>query len=196
METRLIIDGPQTGAANMAVDEMLLQSAAASGLSTLRFYRWAEPTVTLGYFQSFADGDQHASSRNCPRIRRSTGGGAIVHDQELTYSLAIPLGDRWANSPQFWYDTMHQSLIDVLRPLGLDARQCRLGESRGSLGELRGESPFLCFQRRALGDVLVGANKICGSAQRRQCRAMLQHGSFATTQRGSSTRSRQASRCT
>ena len=71
----------------MAVDEALLIDAAENGVATLRFYQWSEPTLSLGYFQRYDDRDQHAASRECAVVRRQTGGGAILHDRELTYSL-------------------------------------------------------------------------------------------------------------
>src|SRR5882724_9809402 len=87
---RLIIDPPAHGAWNMAVDEALLESAAVDGIATLRLYQWSEPTLSLGYFQPAADRQTHPASRECPLVRRASGGGAILHDRELTYSLAIP----------------------------------------------------------------------------------------------------------
>ena len=74
----------------MAVDETLLFDAAENGTATLRFYSWDEPTLSLGYFQRYADREQHTASRTCAVVRRQTGGGAILHDRELTYSLALP----------------------------------------------------------------------------------------------------------
>jgi lipoate-protein ligase A len=90
---RLIIDPPASGAWNMAVDEALLRSAAQRGTATLRFYQWSEPTLSLGYFQAADDRQQHFASLACPLVRRASGGGAIVHDRELTYSLAMPLSN-------------------------------------------------------------------------------------------------------
>src|SRR6188474_2624923 len=87
---RLIVDPPASGAWNMAVDEALLETAAISGLATLRFYTWQEPTLSLGYFQSAVDRDHHPDGRDCPLVRRASGGGAIIHDRELTYSIALP----------------------------------------------------------------------------------------------------------
>src|SRR5687767_6703039 len=91
---RLIIDPPAEGSWNMAVDEALLESAADSGEITLRFYEWSRATLSLGYFQSHAERSGHTASLACPMVRRSTGGGAIVHDQELTYSLVVPMDGR------------------------------------------------------------------------------------------------------
>ena len=80
---RLIIDSPAEGAWNMAVDEALLDSCSRTGMPTLRFYQWSKATLSLGYFQRHRDREQHVASRDCPLVRRSTGGRAIIHDQEL-----------------------------------------------------------------------------------------------------------------
>ena len=78
----------------MAVDEALLLDAAENGIATLRFYEWSEPTLSLGYFQRYDDRYSHAASRDCAIVRRQTGGGAILHDRELTYSLTLPASHR------------------------------------------------------------------------------------------------------
>src|SRR3954464_5256758 len=86
----LIIAAPPDGAWNMALDEALLHRAETDGMATLRFYGWREPTLSLGYFQQHADRALHPASENCTLIRRASGGGAILHDRELTYSIALP----------------------------------------------------------------------------------------------------------
>ncbi len=93
---RLIIDPPATGPWNMAIDEVLAHSAAERGVNTLRFYSWDPPTLSLGYFQRATDRQTHISSSTCAWVRRTSGGGAILHDRELTYSFATatPVGDR------------------------------------------------------------------------------------------------------
>jgi lipoate-protein ligase A len=171
-EWRLLIDPPSAGAWNMAVDEVLLEWSAAGGGCCWRFYRWSEPTLSLGYFQPYDDRLQHAPSRNCPAVRRLTGGGAIVHDAELTYSLVVPGGHPLAVRRNLLYETVHASLIEVLADLGISATLYEQPDHRS-----RRRQPLLCFQRRAPGDVLVGPTKIAGSAQRRRRGAVLQHGS-------------------
>ena len=74
----------------MAVDEAILLSAADRGEATLRLYQWSRPTLSLGYFQKAADRSVHAASLDWEWVRRSTGGGAIMHHHEATYSLAVP----------------------------------------------------------------------------------------------------------
>jgi lipoate-protein ligase A len=179
-ELRLLVDLPASGAWNMAVDEVLLESAAARGIDTLRFYEWEEPTLSLGYFQASADRAGHAASLACPLVRRASGGGAIVHDRELTYSITLARRSLPAAAAADLYALCHETLVEALAELGVAAALFRPtmcvcgGPSRRSSG---GE-PFLCFQRRGSGDVLCGQAKIAGSAQRRRKGAVLQHGSL------------------
>src|SRR5256885_6330533 len=90
---RLLLDPPAEGAWNMAVDEVLLDGVAAgSSPPTIRFYAWAPPCLSLGYFQSFDVVDiAGCASLGVDVVRRPTGGRAILHDRELTYSVALPL---------------------------------------------------------------------------------------------------------
>lgn len=172
METvRLIIDEPAGGPWNMAVDEALLQSAA-DGVATLRFYSWDRPTLSLGYFQKYDDRLEHDASRDCPLVRRSTGGGAILHDRELTYSFAAPLQSRDVFRAEALYRIFHCSLIEVLEHWKVSASLCA-NRVKISIQD----EPFLCFNRRSDGDVLVCGSKIAGSAQRRRRNVVLQHGS-------------------
>lgn len=183
-DCRLIIDRPALGAWNMAVDEVLLADAAENGIATLRFYQWSEPTLSLGYFQRYEDRQPHAASRDCAAVRRQSGGGAILHDRELTYSLALPAGHPLAQQAEKLYTAVHRAFIDVVGVLiaGRDSRwACKLRE-RDSDRPTEVE-PFLCFQRRSRGDVVVFDEKwsdwkVLGSAQRRRRGAILQHGSL------------------
>jgi lipoate-protein ligase A len=167
----LIENDPQPGSWNMAVDEVLLESALARGMCTLRWYRWPEATLSLGYFQNLDDVDSRPEWKSLPAVRRLTGGGAIVHHHEWTYSCAIPSAHELAHRPSELFARMHGRIIDVLHNHGIAAR-------------LRGESdsaeqiPFLCFQRGDANDVVLQGHKIVGSAQRRRRGAVLQHGSL------------------
>lgn len=172
MLCRLIIDPPASGAWNMAVDEALLESAATNGELSLRFYQWEEPTLSLGYFQLFEDRQKHTASQNCAVVRRATGGGAILHDREITYSIAVPPGNRLAVKHLALYETIHTVLISLLADYGIKALLCSEKDLKKA-----DELPFLCFQRRSPGDVLLSNEKIAGSAQRRYQGAVLQHGS-------------------
>lgn len=153
----------------MAVDEALLLSAAENNPPCLRFYQWAEPTVSLGYFQRYADRFGHAASAQCALVRRATGGGAIVHDVELTYSFTCHVAARTSRDTRALYRSFHETLVAALAAHGVAARLCTNPAAR--------ENSFLCFQRRTEGDVLLGSFKIAGSAQRRNKGGIVQHGS-------------------
>jgi lipoate-protein ligase A len=170
---RLIIDPPANGSWNMAVDEALLESAARGDRPTLRLYRWAPATLSLGYFQRAVDRGMHAASSRCPMVRRSSGGGAIVHDNELTYSLTVATRGRDSWQAGHLYDAFHHTLVDAFAQLDIDARLVD-DPQRQPLSR----QPFLCFLRHGLGDVLAGETKVVGSAQRRRKTGLLQHGSI------------------
>ncbi len=168
---RLIIDPPASGSWNMAVDEALLRSADQTGRLTLRLYQWDQPTLSLGYFQDCTARHAHSASHACPLVRRATGGGAIVHDREITYSLTAPIRHRLDHLLGQWYQLIHGTWLDTLSAQGVAAELCPQTDPQL-------ESRFLCFERRSAGDLLLNRAKIGGSAQRRHRRAALQHGSL------------------
>lgn len=130
METRLICDGPADGVWNMAVDEALLETvgdgptsnAARVGMpaAVLRFYRWSPATLSLGYFQGASERAGHAASRDCPWVRRASGGGAILHDHELTYSFATAVANGLGGHEAL-YDAFHDTLVETLAAWGVRA---------------------------------------------------------------------------
>ena len=175
-DLRLLLDGSADGAWNMAVDEALWHVAGEEGVPVLRLYGWTPATVSLGYFQPVATRRLHPSSAAAPWVRRATGGGAIVHDCELTYCLVwpIPRSPMSARVAGKMYRLAHRVFQDVLARHG-----CRLTLWEGP--ETRSpdnRSPYLCFHRRSPGDGLIGAHKVLGSAQRRNRYALWQHGSL------------------
>ena len=176
IQGHLIFDEPRDGAMNMAIDQVLLESVSAGAPPVLRFYQWAQPTLSLGYFQSLADRDTHAASRALPVVRRSTGGGAIIHDRELTYSLSLPWPNDTEHSNLDIYRSVHGAILRALATFGVQGIPIRLA----SIGPLLPQAPppFLCFQRRTDEDLLVHGYKVLGSAQRRIHSALLQHGSI------------------
>jgi len=173
---RLVASPSGAGDWNMAVDAALIDSVVDSGTCCLRFYSWSEPTVSLGYFQAHADRETHAASRVCPLVRRPTGGGAIVHDREVTYSFITPAAGPLASAAQQLYRLLHETLIGALSEWGIKAVL-----ADRPFGPPAAAEPFLCFRRRAEGDVTLGAHKVAGSAQRRRRGAVLQHGSVLLT---------------
>jgi len=174
---RVLIDSPLPGAWNMAVDEAILEAVGhGNSPPTLRFYQWDEPTISLGYFQKYEEtAQQDEVIRKMPIVRRQTGGGAILHDDELTYSLILPLNQPSSpfDSIESIYQLVHDAFIDVLAQLGISA-QYRRGPSQ----ENAQRGPFFCFARRHRLDLVVAGVKILGSAQRRTKLAALQHGSL------------------
>jgi lipoate-protein ligase A len=189
---RLLIDQPLDGPTNMARDEAMLDLAAAKeAAATLRFYQWSVPTISLGYFQPYAELESLSGPlREIPAVRRITGGGAILHDRELTYSLVVPQGHMLlARGPTDLYCRMHDAIIGVLRELNVPAQQrgARNGpparelhgqEARATAQHLQAAEPFFCFARAHPLDIVVGDRKLAGSAQRRLPGAVLQHGSI------------------
>ncbi len=155
----------------MAVDELLLESASERAISTLRWYRWSEPTVSLGYFQPRVPEELADRFRGLPVVRRLSGGGAILHDQELTYAIALAGNHPLAANPRELYDLAHHTAISVLGEFGITAAL------RGDSHPERGGN-FLCFSRGDSFDVVCQGEKVLGSAQRRRKRAVLQHGSL------------------
>ncbi len=181
MDVRLILDPPAAGSVNMAIDDALLESASR-GETVLRFYAWQPATLSLGYFQGYRERDQHAASGALDVVRRGTGGGAIVHDLDLTYSFVTPISQRFSADHQQLVQTFHHALCETLGNWGLIANLYGTASPRESPGCPPATKPFLCFQRRSAEDVVIRtpANdgpKIAGTAQRRRRHALLQHGS-------------------
>jgi lipoate-protein ligase A len=189
----LIEDSPRTGAWNMAIDEVLLESALA-GTSSFRWYRWSEPTLSLGWFQDEAEVRRDPRWRGVPVVRRLSGGGALLHDAEQTYACALAADHPWAVQPLELYDRVHAAIVSALRNAGWSARLFGAEDDRDPRGvsesppeesqhgsepaAARTAEPFLCFARRDRRDVVVGDAKVGGSAQRRRRGAVLQHGSL------------------
>lgn len=150
------MDPPATGAWNMALDEALLMRAVAEGLGTLRFYQWSEQTLSLGYFQGYDERRRHPASNDCAVVRRQTGGGAILHDRELTYSLTLPAGHPLVRNSEQLYNIVHGAFVSALERK-LPAADCgwSLATREADSPLPASEEPFLCFQRRARGDVLL-----------------------------------------
>ncbi len=179
---RLLIDPPLDGPTNMARDEALLTLVGrGEAPPTLRLYQWAPPTVSLGYFQSYAEFlAQPPAVRAMPVVRRLTGGGAIIHRDELTYSLTLPIDHPLvAGNPTRLYDVLHAAAIEALAGLGIAAGRAGCNDPPNAQ-----RGPFLCFERRHCADVVVGPHKVLGSAQRRTATAILQHGSLQLAEIG------------
>jgi len=108
------------------------------------------------------------------RTRRQTGGGAIIHADELTYSLTLPTNHPLlAKGPNYLYTLVHEAAITMLIERGITAAKANCEHPANAQ-----RGPFLCFERRSSMDVVVNGKKVLGSAQRRTAGAVLQHGSL------------------
>lgn len=136
--------------------------------------------MSLGYFQKFADFEGFGPTQGLPVVRRATGGGAIVHHYDWTYSIAMPAAEVGAaahGASTRLYDCVHQAVVDWLGTFGIKA-QLWSKELANEASCLTSGCSFLCFERRHAGDVVVNSSKVMGSAQRRLAGAVLQHGSL------------------
>jgi len=156
----------------MSVDEALLESAVTGGPCTVRWYRWNQATLSIGYFQRLDEFHSDARLSRLPVVRRLSGGGAVVHDHELTYSCTIPAWHPLARDPRELYGAVHGRIIEILAESGFT------GTLRGETAEGGRSNAFLCFGRGDDFDVVMEGHKVLGSAQRRRKGAVLQHGSL------------------
>ena len=180
---RVFRDPARAGAENMAADHTLAHSVAQGGPSSgkgsaappavLRLYTWKRPTISFGRNEPVLgvyspDSDQ---LRNIDLVRRPTGGRAVLHDEELTYAVAVP--SRALGGARETYRVLNHALLNAVRSLGTvadihgDPHERALPLSAGP-----------CFQSPAEGEVIANGRKLIGSAQARIGGALLQHGSI------------------
>jgi lipoyl(octanoyl) transferase len=173
---RLIVaTDARTGAENMALDEAIMEAVAAGGSPpTLRFYQWAPPCLSLGKRQPL-DGVDLASCHadGVDIVRRATGGWAILHTDELTYSVALrPDDSRVSGAILDTYRTLSQGLIAGLRLLGADA------EMNPVIPGGAQNTSAACFEVPSAYEITISGRKLIGSAQTRPAGKVLQHGSL------------------
>lgn len=156
---------PHSAAMNMAMDEVLL---GVIEQPVLRVYRWERAAVSFGYFESWEPILEQYPGRD--PVRRWTGGGVVLHGEDLTYSLLIPKGIE-AGAPGETYRLIHGALCRALGEAGLDAE---------SAGSSPGKRSHACFENPVLHDVLVNGRKVAGAAQRRTRTGLLHQGSIQT----------------
>ena len=180
---RVFRDPARAGAENMAADHTLAHSVAQGGPSSgkgsaappavLRLYTWKRPTISFGRNEPVLgvyspDSDQ---LRNIDLVRRPTGGRAVLHDEELTYAVAVP--SRALGGARETYRVLNHALLNAVRSLGTvadihgDPHERALPLSAGP-----------CFHSPAEGEVIANGRKLIGSAQARIGGALLQHGSI------------------
>ncbi len=155
---RLIEDAALPGPWNMAADFALMKSVSrGESRPVLRIYRWERPSITIGYFQEAADElyMDACAAQGVPVIRRITGGGAVLHDSEITYSVSLPLTHPLAFGTVL--DSYKKLLAPVIRALGLLGVEC---------------------EYQPVNDLVARGKKISGSAQTRRDGVLLQHGTI------------------
>ena len=162
---------------NMAIDEAIIrESQRENCFPTLRFYSWEKPSVSLGYFQNIGDevNIQFCQNKGIPIVRRPTGGKAVLHESDLTYSVVAR-----EDNPLFpsgllgTYQIISQCIATGLAKLGIRADMFKEGREKGTP-----ELDALCFSMPSQYELLVNGKKICGSAQMRKKGVFLQHGSL------------------
>jgi len=171
---RLLCDEPLSGAQNMARDEAILEAVSAGEQPpTLRLYAWQPWCLSLGYGQRYADVDESAvQRRGWQVVRRPTGGRAILHAHELTYSLALPIGHPLALGDVVEsYRLISQGLMMALQVLGLQPHSDKNPHMPSTLSAV-------CFEVPSHYEITVQGRKLIGSAQLRRKEGILQHGAL------------------
>jgi lipoyl(octanoyl) transferase len=153
---------PHSASLNMAVDEALLRNAQEP---TLRIYRWERPSVSFGYFSKASE--IATSWPGHERVRRWTGGGTVLHGNDLTYTLVVPRSYAFARSSAAEsYFKIHALIAKLLSPDSALAPEAPPKVSEA------------CFENPARHDILLGGRKIGGAAQRRTALGLLHQGSI------------------
>ncbi|GIW72195.1 MAG: lipoate--protein ligase [Planctomycetota bacterium] len=206
MRVRYLDTGEGAPGWNMGLDAALL--AGAERRPTLRVYGWREPAVSLGRFQQLARDQAPPALRSLPWVRRPSGGGAVLHRDELTYAIAAPLAALGGGRPRRGalraaIAAVHAALLEALDRLGIAAElrngatgRCaaEMAPARGPAGGAQasggceplpaaprpgaGDEPALCYERARGAAIFAGGRKLIASAQRHAGRALLMHGAI------------------
>lgn len=171
---RLILDGEADGPTNMAVDDAILEAVGAEDSPpTLRFYGWSPPCLTLGRSQPQAEADLEACrAAGVDVVRRPSGGQAILHTDELTYSVALRQTDPRAEGGVLEvYRLLSDGLLLGLNRLGVGAAAAA-GKADAGV-----KTP-ICFETPSAYEIVADGHKLVGSAQWRARGAVLQHGTL------------------
>lgn len=174
---RLLIDQPGFGAWNMAVDRAIqLEHAAFRSPATLRIYTWSTPALSLGRFQQIGSIDFQACVENgIDVVRRPTGGRAVFHYDEVTYSVIAGTLDGIPEGVTESYRYFTPALSAAFENIGITVDQT------GGIEHKRPGKSSACYLQLQSADVSAGARKLCGSAQVWHAQTVLQHGSFVLT---------------
>jgi lipoate-protein ligase A len=175
---RLIMTPAARGAWNMAVDEAILETMGrGDSLPTLRLYAWDPACLSLGHTQPFADVDSaRLQEHGWEVVRRVTGGRAILHTDELTYSVTGSVEEPvLAGGVLESYSRIAQALLFAVKNLGLAVEM-----KEGKTSNHTMPNP-VCFEVPSTYEITVGGKKLIGSAQARKKEGVLQHGSLPLT---------------
>jgi lipoyl(octanoyl) transferase len=177
---RFIDSGPCSASYNMALDEAVAGSVRADkARPTLRFYEWDVPSVSIGCFQKIRDIDaEYCRQCNIPFVRRPTGGRAILHGDEITYSFSVKTKNGlFSRGLLDSYKKISAAFEKAFSKIGLAPELKLLKDNRHTVTEDMRNSP-LCFQSISYGEISVSSSKIIGSAQKRWPDGLLQQGSI------------------
>jgi len=164
----LIDTGFNNAFMNMAIDEVLLTSR----VPVLRFYQWEPCAVSIGRYQELDDIDlEYCAENSIDVVRRITGGKAVLHEKELTYSFIIDK-DEMPQSIIESYKVISSAIIQGLRVLGLKPEMNR--------SKVENRDNPVCFQEPSFNELTINRKKFVGSAQVRRKEKLLQHGSILT----------------
>lgn len=170
---RLVLDGARRAPLNMAIDEILMESQRGPAvLPTLRFYSWSEPSCTMGYFQNLPEISKRLklAEKKIRAVKRLTGGGLVIHGEDLTFSLTVQNPGPWMPADvKDSYLKVNEALrvgLEVLYP-GIDYADCK------NLPSARGKGERVCFEAPSCYDLLLKGKKIVGASQRRSEGALL-----------------------
>ncbi|ETT82231.1 biotin/lipoate A/B protein ligase family protein [Viridibacillus sp. FSL R5-0477] len=176
-----INSGPCSPAFNMALDEALLHWHSKGLIPpVIRFYEWNPATLSIGYFQR-AEKDidfEQLHKLNLGFVRRPTGGRAVLHEHELTYSIIV--NEDYPDMPKTVteaYRVLSEGLLLGFRNLGLDA-YFSVPDSEEKRADLKTPKSAVCFDAPSWYELVVEGKKVAGSAQTRQEGVILQHGAI------------------
>ena len=157
----------------MAVDDALLAAVQEGSAAVLRLYLWEPACLSFGRNQTTSGiyDRSRLEAAGIDTVRRPTGGLAVLHDRELTYSVAVPAD--LLGGPRTTYETINRALVAGLRELGVAATLAPASQTQPRPHDL---NP--CFHAPATGEVMAADGKLVGSAQRCERRTILQHGSI------------------
>ena len=176
-----IDSGERSPSYNMALDEALLKWHSEGVIPpVIRFYGWNPPTLSIGYFQRLERDINMEAVKNhgLGFVRRPTGGRAVLHDKEVTYSVIVT--EDYPEMPSTVteaYRVISEGLLIGFQKLGLDA-YFAVPETDEEKAELRAPRSGVCFDSPSYYELVVEGRKVAGSAQTRQKGVILQHGSI------------------